>query len=377
MKVVHIISSLSRGGAERALFRLATSEKNKNDVSHYVVSLGSKGYYGDILKLRGIPVVCLEINSVRTGLVGIFRLYFLLRRERPEVVQTWMYHADLFGGVIARLVGIPKVYWGIMHYNLSRGVTPLTTIMIAKFCALSSNIIPTATVSCSSAAIDVHKKFGYSGEFLHIPLGFDLEELDFSPIGRHNLRLGWGLHEKDFVLGCVARWDLQKDHKTLISALKLVLKVAPSVKLVLAGPKMEPSNEELVSLLNYHGLSEEQVIKVGIVEDISSLMSSFDLHVLSSLGEAFPNVVAEAMSCQTPCIVTDVGDCALIVGELGWCVEPGDSVSLSTAILESFESWKIENNWIDRRVGCRRSIKENFGLEKMVVRYHSAWTNFT
>ena len=103
-------------------------------------------------------------------------------------------------------------------------------------------------------------------------------------------------------------------------------------------------------------------------------MNTLDVHVLSSaFGEAFPNVLAEAMACGTPCVTTDVGDAALIVGETGWVVPPRDSRALTEALVDALTQRQNEDSWQARKLACRERIATHFTLDAMISGYRKVW----
>ncbi len=175
------------------------------------------------------------------------------------------------------------------------------------------------------------------------------------------------------MIGSVARWDPQKDYENLFSALALLARQGRDFRCILVGPGLERSNADLWSLIAGNSL-EDKVALLGLRSNIPAVMSAFDLLVLSSYAEAFPNVVAEAMACGTPCVVTNVGDAALIVGDTGWVARPRDpdalSVSIDTALtaVQSARRDAISH-------ACRQRIVETFGLEQMAAAYRRVWSN--
>lgn len=373
MKIVHIISGLTQGGAESALFRLLTYSPS-TDIKHIVVSLTGTDIYGPKLEAEGIKVFALGIPRRCITFKGLRSLWVIIRNEKPDVVQTWMYHSDLIGGIVAKLAGVKKIVWGVVHFNLGKDVTPLSTRIVAKLCAFVSGFIPDTIISCSEKAIGVHRMIGYSNKFRYIPLGFDMNELVFDQTSREVVRNKWGLIEQDVIIGCVARWDPQKDHKNLVLAFALVTKQYPGVKCVLIGPKMNLENEELIQMVHEVYGSEKNLILTGIADSIPSAMNALDLHILPSLGEAFPNVVAEAMGCGIPCVVTDVGDASIIVADTGWVVPPSDPKSLALAIETAIGEMYDSEGWQTRKRACRNRILENFSMEKMISQYADIWS---
>jgi len=135
---------------------------------------------------------------------------------------------------------------------------------------------------------------------------------------------------------------------------------------------MNSSNVELVATIQEEDI-ENRLLLLGRRPDIPEVMNALDIHVLSSYGEAFPNVLAEAMSCGTPCVTTDVGDAALIVGETGWVVPPRDSMALAQAIDGAMNEMKDSPKWSQRKISARKRISNNFHIEQVLEAYNKEW----
>ena len=372
LKVVHIISGLGQGGAENALYQLLSHQSSS--IKSTVISLTGLGVYGKSLNQIGVPVVTLDMPDGQINFSGLVRLWKELRKNKPNIDQTWMYHADLIGGVIARLAGCKHVFWGIVHFNLDRSVTKPSTRFVAKLCALSSAFIPYKIISCAFAAVDIHVSFGYKkNQFVVIPLGYDLSQIEHSPQSKLAIRNSYHIPESQIVVGCVARWHPQKDHRNLFLALNELKNDRQDWVCVLVGPGMTEENGELTSLLEEIGLGEPHILKMGIVENINDAYSAMDLFVLSSCGEAFPNVLAEAMACELPCVATDVGDTNLIIADTGWIVPANNPLSLAAAISEAMMTFGDTQSWKERKSRCRLSIENNFSILKTVRLYEEAW----
>jgi len=327
-----------------------------------------------LLQDAGITVHCLNMPRGFVTLNGIWMLMRLLRRMKPDVVQTWMYHADLVGGLAAYVVGIRRILWGSHHANLDSGKVRLATRIVARFNALLSHWIPWRIVSCSHRGASVHQAIGYAADkFVVIPNGYNLDQFASNSQARTSLRSNLSIPEGMVVLGMVARFDPQKDHLNLIRALGLLKQSGLDFRCMLIGDGMNESNAELVDWLDAHGIRERMLL-LGQRRDIVAIMNALDVHVLSSLGEAFPNVLCEAMACGTPCITTDVGDAKLIVGDTGWVVPAKSSEMLAEAISNAVNTWFSEPElWKRRQIEARQRVFENFSIEKMVERYSAIW----
>lgn len=367
----HVITGLNDGGAEGALFRLCFKDSNHQ---HVIISLAGDGKYGPLLRDKGIRVYALGMRSGSPSLFAFIKLTYLLFKYKPNVVQTWMYHADLLGGLAARLLGIRSVVWGIRHTTLEADKSKRTTIWIAKLLAKLSWWLPSRIVVCAQSAKQVHESLGYNGAIMrYIPNGYDLANFAPMPIAAAELRTSWGLDSSTPLLGTVGRYNPQKDHANLLLALAELMQRGIRLRCVLVGTGVDESNAQLCRQIEALGL-KDVVLLLGPRSDIPVVMSAIDIHVLpSSFGEAFPNVVAEAMACETPCVVTHVGDAASIVGETGWVVPPSNALALANTIEQALLALKSPADWQQRKTAARHRIVQNFSLERMVAEYHAVW----
>jgi glycosyltransferase involved in cell wall biosynthesis len=342
---------------------------------HIIVSLSGDGKYGPLLREAGIPVYCLNLSKNFMSIFGLIRLIRLIVLERPDIVQTWLYHADLIGGIVAKITRVNKIFWGVRHGNLSPSTMKLGTIRVAKVCALLSNLIPTKIISCSKRAINAHVDIGYKKEkFIDIPNGYDLKHLSIDSHGGDLFIDSVGLALKGPVIGMVARFDIQKDHRNLLKALSNLKHSGYKFNCLLAGNGMNADNQVLMGWIAEDSL-EDSIFLLGECRNICAMMNAIDIHVLSSLGEGFPNVVAEAMACGTPCVVTDVGDSSFIVGDTGWVVPPKNPKELARGIKDALDALQSER-WVDRRIAARARIADNFDIHRMVTKYNQAWQEF-
>lgn len=370
MHIVHIITGLDDGGAEGVLFRLCAVSPG----DHVVVSLTGEGKYGPLLRAKGVAVHTLGMPRGRLRASALRRLYVLLRTIHPEVVQTWMYHADLIGGIVARLAGCRRVFWNVRNSDLKAGSASWSTIATMRLSALLSRWVPERIACCAHAAAELHQALGYArSKFVIIPNGIDGRRFRIEPSLAHAWRARHGIAEDTRLLGMVGRFAPQKDHLNLIEALRLVRSFGHEVSCVLVGNGVDERSSTLVDAIEEAGLAGS-VRLLGSTNDVPAVMNAIDVHVLSSrYGEAFPNVVAEAMACGTPCVVTDVGDARLIVRDTGWVVPPGDAQSLAHAIDAALRERERGAAWEDR---CRRaseSVHAAYAMPTMVRSYERMW----
>lgn len=369
-QVLHIITGLRQGGAEAALFRLVSA--TRDGVGHTIVSLGDEGTYGPDLRMLGWKVHTLNFPRGGIALGGLARLFHIIRDTKPDVVQTWMYHADLVGGLVAKLAGARTIIWGVRNSFAASGRMSLSARSVARICAWISPRVPQAIICNSERAAKAHQQMGYvANKFVVIPNGFDLSKLTLDESARKRVRAEWGVLESAPLLGLVARWDPQKDHANLLAALARISKKHTSWRCVLVGTGMDEENQALSELIDQFGV-RENLILAGPRADIPMVMNALDLHVLSSLGEAFPNVVAEAMACGATCVVTDVGDAAFIVGNTGWIVPPSDAAALAQGIDHALMALSEQGR---DKMGqkSRQRIEENFSVEKMATNFVETW----
>ena len=360
MNVIHVIVGLNIGGAETALCRLVQS---MNFCRHTVISLTDVGPLGLYLRTQGVNVVGLGIQPKQIA-IPIFRLTKIIRDLNPDIIQTWMYHADLVGGIAGVMAGVTHIVWGVRNTGIPQGKLSVTYLIIRVAAALSY-FIPTTIVCNSEAGKDSHIKIGYKkSKLLVIPNGFDVNIL--SPIGfnKKNIRLKYNLPKSLFIVGVIARFDLLKGYETMVKvANKFLNNSNQNVIFVFVGKCVDSSNpffNKSTKILGAGG----NVVLLGEQKNIPEIIVAFDILCSPSISEGFPNVVAEAMLMEKPCIVTDVGDSRLIVGDTGVVVPPDNADSIIDSIL-MFSKMSISER-IKLGGMARERIITKYGIQKMV-----------
>ena len=297
MKILHIISGLSAGGAERTLFQLCV---NDNANSHAVISLTSEGIYGPLLASQGVPVSCLHIKTLRSLILGALAIRSVIKSQKPDLVQTWMYHADAIGGLTSWLSGNNRIVWNIRQSNISLSGNKFKTYMLIRFLAILSYVLPKRIIVCASRAAKSHQKIGYCiSKFKLVTNGVDSSLFKPSETGLAKFWTEAYPKKQCLRLGCVARFDKQKGHANLFKALQLLIAQGLEFECVLVGDGIDRNNTALLSLAASYGC-ESHLVLLGYRADIPNIMNEIDIYVLPSNGEGFPNVVVEAMASGTP-----------------------------------------------------------------------------
>lgn len=369
MRIAHIITGLGVGGAETALARLLEAPASREHDSH-VFSLTTAGPLAHRIEATGTPVTPLHMRPGMPSPLAILRLRRLLRDWQPDVIQSWMYHADLIASFCA---GRVPLVWGIRHSDLSPESHKRTTRLVAWLCARLSHRIPRAILCNSHTSARMHAAIGYDASKIQvIPNGFDTDVFVPSEEARRSVRRELGLPEDAKLVGYVARFHVLKDHLTFFRAAAALHREMPEVHFVLAGKDIDHNNPTIAGWLNEldsPGL-RECIHLLGPREDIPRLTAAFDVATLTSTGESFPNVLGEAMSCGVPCVTTDVGDAREIVGETGHVADVGDFKNIASS-LQQVSSLSLKDH--QHNLAARERIINHYSIKHTVGNYYALY----
>ncbi len=369
IKCWHVISSLETAGAEMALYRLL-ARMDPERFENQVACLIEIGAIGEQIRALGIPVRSLQMRRGWPSPAGIIRLSRLLRRGRPDLVQTWLYHANLLGLLAARLVGLKNILWNVRSSDMDMTRYRWLSGWTVRVCARFSGW-PRAVVVNSEAGRAYHARIGYHPrQWVLIPNGVDPEEFHPDPGARESVRDELGLPSDALLIGLVARFDPMKDHGTFFRAAARLLEGHPGVHFVLAGDGVTAQNRTFVSEISGPKLTARTHL-LSRRSDIPRITAALDIATCSSLSEGFPNVIAEAMACGVPCVVTDAGDAAGIVGDSGVVVPRRDPERLA-------EGWRrlVEGGAeLRQRMGqaARLRMVGKYNLGDFVRRYEDLY----
>jgi glycosyltransferase involved in cell wall biosynthesis len=337
-----------------------------------VISLAADGPIGEQMRKNGTRVRCLGMSIERPNPVAVLRLARMLSAERPHIVQTWLQQSDLVGGMAARIAGVNSVLWNIRHSTLHPTFVRPRTRAVSKLCALLSRVLPTQVVCCSQSARDEQIKMGYVARKMTVIMnGISVENFHPDAEARTAIRKELGISERTVLFGTAGRFHAQKDYRNLIKAAGQVLSMHADGVFALCGDGVNENNQELKAWIAASG-KKENFRLLGRRADMPQFMAALDICVSAScFGEGFPNVVAEAMSCGVPCVVTDVGDSAFIVGQTGKVVAPERPDLLARACLDILLDGAEKRAWLGKQ--ARTRITGQFSLSRMVESYEQLY----
>jgi glycosyltransferase involved in cell wall biosynthesis len=290
----------------------------------------------------------------------------LLRERRPDVLQTWLYHADLMGLAAAALSGVDTVVWNIRASNLDLSHSRVQSRWTRWACArLSAR--PRAVVVNANAGRVAHHALGYRPrEWVVIPNGVDVQSFRPDPAARVAVRAELGIPADAPVVGLIARWDPAKDHRTFLAAATRLAATRPDARFVLVGEGVTLANPDLAALAARLAPHLDP-LALGRRDDVARIAAAFDVATCSSTSEGFPHAVVESMACGVPCVVTDVGDAADIVGDTGIVVPPRDPTALAGAWADLLGAEAHVRAALGE--GARARVVARYTLERMVDAY--------
>lgn len=367
--ILHVITGLGVGGAERSLHALLSSGLN-HSYEHHVVSLTGEGHYGKLLRAAGIGVYALEMEHTWSAPREMVKLLAMIRRLEPDLIQGWMYHGNLAASVACAIARVrPKLIWSIRTALNDLSVHKRRTQAVIRLGAAASGN-PHAIVYNSAAGRQHHELMGYkAANGLVIPNGFDLNKWKPDAIVRERVRDRLGIPATATVVGFVGRFNPVKDIPNFYTALRLSMERNRELHCIVLGRHTDARNPEVACYIRH--LPPQRVHFLGQQKDPENIIPSFDFLCLSSVAEGFPNVVGETMACGIPCVVTDVGDAALVVGETGMIVPARNSEALSQAIDRMTAFPSQEREALGRAARVR--ISEKYALSITTDRYNDLY----
>lgn len=363
MKILFLIRSLDYGGAQRQLVNLSKSLRAKGyDVSVCIYYSG--GPLDNELQEAGVRLYRLE-KKHRWDVFSFFRslIQFVLK-EHPDMIHAYLSTANVISILLKPFLPGISVIWGVRASNMDLSrydwFWRFSYFLERKLSRFADLIIVNSFSGMAYSA-----RNGFPGEkMIVIPNGIETNEFRPQPQLREKIRREWGVEKHETLIGLAARLDPKKDHPNFIKAASRVIATRKDVRFVCVGRHDDSHHERLHRLAKEHGLSG-RILWAGSRKDMPAVYNGLDILCLSSaFGEGFPNVIGEAMACGVPCVATDVGDSARIVGDTGIIVPPKQPEDLAEGLKKMIAWIETEKDIVTSRT--RERVVEMFGVEKMV-----------
>lgn len=343
------------------LHRLVARSRDKSKIA--VVSLRANGHVRTMLEEDGVRVVEMGFHQHIEGLAQYRKLKQCLSALKPDLIQTWLYHADLLGGLVGRSLGVPVV-WNIRlaEYWTQR---KLATKLIIRLCARLSRSVPAGIIFCARQAKATHEKLGYRcSHQAVIPNGIDLKKFHRSEAVRIRARKEMGIRDEEVVVGNFGRYHPQKNQELFLQMAAKIRSTHPAVRFLMAGTGVTAEQPRLRELATGLGNS---VQFLGQRHDIESLYQALDIYVSTSLGEGWPNTVAEAMACGVPCVVSNAGDSADVVGNTGIVVPDGTVTRFAAECERLIDAGAERRAQLGALAAAR--IRDHYSMERVAGLY--------
>lgn len=367
IRILHIINNLHIAGAETQLFRLIKHLPSE-EFEHEVVNLKGVRLMEERIQSLGVKVHNFQLREKKINWLFVLpRLRSIVQRFQPDIIQGWLYHGNTAASLTKRLFyKRTDVYWNIRHslHDLdNESFVTKSMMQMNKLLSKSADRI----IFNSKVSLQQHKEYGLdTSKALFVPNAFDMSKFKSDKSICDGFRKQNGISDQSIILGMSCRYHPVKGHSLLFEALSRIQKDFAGFTLVLVGHDTDKNNAQLVEDLKRYQLLNRSCL-LGFRKDPENIYPAFDLAVLPSLGEGLPNFVGEAMSCETPCISTRVGEVEWLIGDTGFVAEPGNVDSLEKELRKAFKLSEIERKAMGQK--ARKRIESDMNIPTIVDRY--------
>jgi len=379
MKIIHIINSLKKGGAEGNLYRLCRfhKKKYKNNIQIIILTLINNGFYEAKLKKLGIKIYSLNLRqkiNFFEVLRKIFKLREFIKKQNPDVIQSWMYHSNFISLFLPKKF-YEKLFWNIRHAELNTQISKKKTIFLSIFCGLLSKIVPRKIIYCSKRSINFHEKNHFYSKSKTSLIYNGYSDKAYFPTSnlRLNFRKKYKIKNSDIVIGYAGRYAKQKNIDAMLFAFSKMIKNCNNILLCMVGRDINQQNYELFSYINDLKISEK-VFFLNEQKNLLEFYNGIDFLLLASHSESFPNVIAESMLCSTPVLSSNAGCSKKIINSFGFVMNKNDSQSILKNLKKTIYFLKYKKKkWKFLKKNSRLQIKKNFSIPNMANTYLKNW----
>jgi glycosyltransferase involved in cell wall biosynthesis len=351
LKILFLSRQLNIGGAERQLVTLA-NELAARGHEIVIASYYPGGALSQMLDPKRIKLISYEKKS-RWDLFTLFlKTLKVVRDEQPTVLHGWMHTQNVVATFAKALNPKVTMVWAVRASNLEEHLDwaeKLTIWLQARLSIFASRIAVN-----SMAGLEYAVKSGLPREkMLFVPNGIDTNTFYPNDEERRRVRAQWNMGDDVKIVGNISRFDPIKNHTMFLKAAAGVAAERSDVRFICVGHGKESYLQELKQLARTLGL-EGKVHWIQAQSEVRAVYNAVDVFCSSSLTEGFPNVIGEAMACGRHCVVTNVGDSALVVGDTGVVVPSDDAKAMTAGLLDRINATETLN------LRARQRILENF-----------------
>ena len=373
MQILHIISNLGRGGAESTLLKVISGDLKNN---HKIISLKKGGQLRKNFISQNIELFELQTNLYNP--FSFLKIFRIIKKINPDLIQTWMYHSDLIGSISKMFYGY-KCIWcvrsGILDYNFNN----FKTIITRKLCVYLSKKYVDKIIYCSYNSMHFHHKLGYSnGKSVLINNGYDSNFFKHIPNIKSDFIKKNKINKDIFILGIIGRIHEQKNHIFFLNLINNLIKRNQEIFALIIYPEMKEILKNKLDIFIYKNNLEKNIIFVDGSHNINSYINILDLNILcSSWGEAFPNVICETMLCKVPNISYDIGDASIIIKNNDHIISELNTELFEMKILKFLNLKKnFPNEWSTIKENARNNILKNYKISDMIKKFQKTWDNY-
>jgi glycosyltransferase involved in cell wall biosynthesis len=379
MKIIHLINSLKKGGAEGNLYRLCKfhKKKYKNNIDITIMTLIDNGFYETELKKMGINIFSLNMNRRNKFfdfIKKVLKLRKFIKKQNPDIIQSWMYHSNFITLFIPKKF-YDKLFWNIRHSELNTKISKKMTIFLSIICGLFSKIVPKKIIYCSEKSINFHENYHFYSKNKTALIYNGCSDKTYYP--SKNLHLDFrkknNIKRSDIVIGYAGRYAKQKNILSMLLAFSKIIKNQKKVYLYMVGKDISPQNKELISYTNDLKINNK-VFFLNEQKNLLEFYNGIDFLLLTSHSESFPNVIAEAMLCSTPVLSSNAGCSKKIIDSFGFIMNNNDHVSIFKNLKKIINFFKYKKKeWRFYKKNSRLHIQKNFSIINMSNAYFKNW----
>ena len=379
MKIIHIINSLKKGGAEGNLYRLCKFQKKKykNKIDIIIITLINNGFYEDKLKKKGIKIFSLNLDRKKRYfdyVKKILKLRKFITKQYPDIIQSWMYHSNFITLFISKKF-YDKLFWNIRHSELNAQISKKTTIFISIICGLLSKFFPKKIIYCSEKSINFHENKHFYSKCKSSLIYNGYSDKSYYPLKslRSDFRIKNKIKKSDLIIGYAGRYVKQKNIFSMLFAFSKISKNYKNVYFFMVGRDINLKNKELITYVNKLKVNNK-VYFLNEQKNLLKFYNGIDFLLLASHSESFPNVIAESMLCSTPVLSSNAGCAKKIINNYGFVMNNNDYKSILKSLNKTINIYRSRRNkWTLLKRNSRLQIQKNFSIHDMANTYMKNW----